>query len=380
MNSLLDFLTAFWPILLPSVLGLAGVYLLMPRVRRYPPLWGAVCAGLALAAVALFLIRTETGPIETGLFYAFSGCAIVSACLMITLRNPVHSALSFAMVVLSTCGLFLLQAAPFLMAATIIIYAGAIVVTFLFVIMLAQQAGVSDADQRSREPFLATVAGFVLLACIFAVLQRNYDTAALAPLDVLRQRVDAALQKQTVEEMDEALGGPPRGDAEKQEKGYKRFAQQMEAIIKVRTAEPGEDKSQDKAKKPALVGTQLQQSALEDALVGLDEPFTRKDAKEVTAQLKLIRKLSLEVRVNAGGLRPSDKLKLSKFSGHSPAEPVPVDDDGRVKERLPRNNVAALGRSLFSDYLLPLELAGVLLLVATIGAIVIAGRRTEGLR
>ena len=41
----------------------------------------------------------------------------------------------------STCGLFLLQAAPFLMAATIIIYAGAIVVTFLFVIMLAQQEG-----------------------------------------------------------------------------------------------------------------------------------------------------------------------------------------------------------------------------------------------
>ena len=82
---------------------------------------------------------------------------------MITQRNPVHAALCFALVVLSTCGLFLLQAAPFLMAATIIIYAGAIVVTFLFVIMLAQQAGLSNADQRSREPLLATLAGFVLL-------------------------------------------------------------------------------------------------------------------------------------------------------------------------------------------------------------------------
>ena len=47
---------------------------------------------------------------------------------------------------------------------------------------------------------------------------------------------------------------------------------------------------------------------------------------------------------------------------------------------MPRDNVAGLGRTLFSDYLLPLELAGVLLTVATIGAIVIAGRRTEGLR
>ena len=47
---------------------------------------------------------------------------------------------------------------------------------------------------------------------------------------------------------------------------------------------------------------------------------------------------------------------------------------------LPADNVAQLGRSLFTDYLLPVELAGTLLLVAAIGAIAIAGRRTEGLR
>ena len=59
--------------------------------------------------------------------------------MLVTQQNPARAALSFALVVLSTCGLFLLLAAPFLMAATIVIYAGAIVVTFLFVIMLAQQ-------------------------------------------------------------------------------------------------------------------------------------------------------------------------------------------------------------------------------------------------
>ena len=41
---------------------------------------------------------------------------------------------------------------------------------------------------------------------------------------------------------------------------------------------------------------------------------------------------------------------------------------------------ASLGQALFTDYLLPVELAGTLLLVATIGAIAIASRRTEGLR
>src|ERR1019366_946117 len=84
--------------------------------------------------------------------------------------SDLHAALSFALVVLSTCGLFLLQAAPFLMAATIIVYAGAIVVTFLFVIMLAQQEGPSSADQRSREPFLASLAGGGLLASLLCIL------------------------------------------------------------------------------------------------------------------------------------------------------------------------------------------------------------------
>ena len=69
--------------------------------------------------------------------------------MLITQQNPARAALSFALVVLSTCGLFLLLAAPFLMAATIIVYAGAIVVTFLFVIMLAPADGLSDADARS---------------------------------------------------------------------------------------------------------------------------------------------------------------------------------------------------------------------------------------
>jgi NADH-quinone oxidoreductase subunit J len=47
---------------------------------------------------------------------------------------------------------------------------------------------------------------------------------------------------------------------------------------------------------------------------------------------------------------------------------------------MPAENVAHLGRALFTDFLLAVELAGMLLLVATVGAIAIAGRRTEGLR
>ncbi len=71
-------------------------------------------------------------------------------CSTVTSRNPVYSALWFASVVLSTSGLFLLADAPFLAAGTIIVYAGAIIVTFLFVIMLAQMEGKAHYDRAAR--------------------------------------------------------------------------------------------------------------------------------------------------------------------------------------------------------------------------------------
>ena len=245
-----------WPIAVPTILGAVAVYLLLPRPRPVPRLWGALVSALAILAGAGCWIRASGVRPDTVLFYAFSTIAVLSGGVLVTHRNPVRAALSFALVVLSTCGLFLLQAAPFLMAATIIIYAGAIIVTFLFVIMLAQQTGVSDADLRSREPLLATITGFVLLGAILFVLRDSYGS---------------------------------------------------------------EDRNVSMLKLPDLP-------------------------------------VSAFSSVGEGRHKPGD-----------PATPA-------------QGNVAALGRSLFTDYLLPVELGGTLLLVATVGAIAIAGRRTEGLR
>ena len=92
-----------------------------------------------------------------------------------TSRNPVYSALWFASVVLSTAGLFLLADAPFLAAGTIIVYAGAIIVTFLFVIMLAQMEGKADYDRAARAPGWATFTSFVILWCLI------YSVAVVRP-------------------------------------------------------------------------------------------------------------------------------------------------------------------------------------------------------
>ena len=71
-----------------------------------------------------------------------------------------------------------MKSAPFLAAATIIVYAGAIIVTFLFVIALAQQAGATVYDQRARQPFMATLAGFVLLGGMLFALSKGLPVQA----------------------------------------------------------------------------------------------------------------------------------------------------------------------------------------------------------
>ena len=103
-------------------------------------------------------------------FYAFATAALSGGVLTITSRNPVHSALWFASVVLATSGLFLLAGAQFLAAGTIIVYAGAIIVTFLFVIMLAQSEGQALYDRMARAPGAATLSGFGLLWAVFYAL------------------------------------------------------------------------------------------------------------------------------------------------------------------------------------------------------------------
>jgi NADH-quinone oxidoreductase subunit J len=149
-----------------------GVFWLMPRAQQWPRLVGFL---LGLAGTALGLVRLHVPSeelVETALFSLCSAGAVFCAVLMITSRNPVYSALWFALVTLNVCGLFLLQFAPFLAAATVIVYAGAIVVTFVFVIMLAQQSGATVYDQRSRQPVVATLGAFAVLALILGTLDQ----------------------------------------------------------------------------------------------------------------------------------------------------------------------------------------------------------------
>jgi NADH-quinone oxidoreductase subunit J len=74
--------------------------------------------------------------IENLVFYVFSAVMLVSAVMVVTARNPVHSVLFLILVFLNAAVLFLLAGAEFLAMVLVIVYVGAVAVLFLFVVMM----------------------------------------------------------------------------------------------------------------------------------------------------------------------------------------------------------------------------------------------------
>lgn len=256
------------------VLWMIGILWLMPGKQASKPRPHLI--GVLIVAVGLVTFCLSCGNVDTELaddimFWVFAIGALMSGVLMITARNPVYAALWFALATLSTCGLFLLQHAPFLAAATIIVYAGAVIVTFLFVIMLAQQSGAAGYDQKSSQSVLATISAFVLLGTLSVTL--------------LSEKIDVA--------------------------------------------------------RPVIA----------------------------------------TAAASGTGLAVFDSKTITPVPPGAVADVVPVLP-GNVMSKAdadhPVGNLKGLGKSLFGDYLFAVELAGTLLLVASIGAIAIAPRREQG--
>lgn len=148
-------------------LGGAGVYLLLPKTGRPKTMAGGV-VGVSALALLLTLLAARVVPADEGTvwFYLFAAIAVVAGTRVITHPRPIFSALYFVLVVVAVAALLVLQGAEFLAVALIIIYAGAIIVTYLFVIMLAQESEPPTYDRWAREPFLAVLCGFVLMAAV----------------------------------------------------------------------------------------------------------------------------------------------------------------------------------------------------------------------
>jgi NADH-quinone oxidoreductase subunit J len=172
---------ALHPIAILVLCVIAGIGTLMllpgkqePSVRK---LGGAIALAAFLIFLALLVRQTAAWGAGQVYFWLFSAIAIASGIRVVTHQKPVYSALYFVLTVVASAGLFVLLWAEFMAAALVLIYAGAILVTYVFVIMLAQQAhgvvtvtGGAEYDRVSREPLLASAVGFLLMGVMLFVI------------------------------------------------------------------------------------------------------------------------------------------------------------------------------------------------------------------
>ncbi|MBC8202535.1 MAG: NADH-quinone oxidoreductase subunit J [Planctomycetes bacterium] len=176
-------------------------------------------AGWLVGIVAGVLSSLEGDP-TTPFFVIFSLALIGAAVRMISEERPIYCALHFVLVVIASAGLLLLLEAEFMAFALIIVYAGAILITYMFVLMLANPVADSNDpeskasyDKIPREPAAAVGVGFLLLCIITGTVLHGTGQLPDQPNGTNAWHTLEQLPKQfesTVLEFDPTFAWPPQ--------------------------------------------------------------------------------------------------------------------------------------------------------------------------
>jgi len=288
-----------------AVCGALAVYLTLPHrlsMAKFGGLIGAATLGLFFAWVA----RKAGGEHPSVYFYVFTFIAVAAAVRVISHPRPVYAALYFVLVVLATCGMLVMLEAEFMAFALVIIYAGAILVTYMFVIMLATEPGRTgdpqtspEYDREARSPMFAVLMGFTLLALVGG---KVFDPERVLPANHKADVMTGLRDVSNVARVDDA-------------KNLRRFEDAMRELGMI---EPKEK------------------------IYGVDLDAGRIDVRE--------------------------------FEGSPPRYVSLESEEGRelIAEVVP--NIDRVGLNLFKGHTMGIELAAVILLLAMVGAIVIAKR------
>lgn len=113
--------------------------------------------------------------VEQAFFYIFAVVAVITGLVVITHRNAIYSAIALVITFFSLAAIYILLNAQFIAAVQVIVYAGAIMVLFLFVIML-----LSAGDSTPKEPFsVQRVLGVIFAALLLAQVVVLFKAAKL---------------------------------------------------------------------------------------------------------------------------------------------------------------------------------------------------------
>jgi len=118
--------------------------------------------------------------IETILFWVLAAAAVASALGVVALRNPVGSVMALLAAMLATAGLYALMGAVVVALFQVIVYIGAVLVLFLFVVMLLDLKGASTPARPAARTAAAGAAGVGLTAAAAWGAWRNFSQAVPA--------------------------------------------------------------------------------------------------------------------------------------------------------------------------------------------------------
>ena len=106
-------------------------------------------------------------------FYLFFALALISAVLVVSNRNPVNGAMFMILTLLSIAGMFALLEAYLLAILQVLVYAGAIMVLFLFIIMLIDVQGTVKRSTSSKAILAAVISGLLMVGGIWLLFEDN---------------------------------------------------------------------------------------------------------------------------------------------------------------------------------------------------------------
>jgi len=113
------------------------------------------------------------------LFFVFAGAAVGFAVNLLLQRHPIHSALSLIGVMASLASLYLMLGAEFIAAVQVIVYAGAVMVLFVLVIMLLNAGEEERTDSSRLAKYLGLPLILLLLFIVTAVIYRQFPPDAM---------------------------------------------------------------------------------------------------------------------------------------------------------------------------------------------------------
>jgi len=322
-------------------LGAFGVAFAMPRKNVSPQVLGGIVAGAGIGGLFLVVALTiinRSPSLEEGVsnlpgpyFYIFAIIALGSSLRVITHPRPVYAALYFIITILSSSALYLLLGAEFLAFALIIIYAGAILITYLFVIMLATQSPsesdpgtLNPYDKYSREPAISTAIGFILIAVLTGIISSGMPT--LAPNIHMQE-------------------------------GQQRLADLPKKVLR--------------AYDRLGVFRAMEEPEIESVSAGRLDVENRTFTLDVSDQSAVATMLEREQVRELLGTDGTTELAVAATAEVGDSITFALPDSVTL------TNIDAIGFALIAEHPIALELAGIILLMAMLGAVVLARKQIE---